>query len=182
MSKLKKLLYIVSWIVPALFKLVAWAVGLVVIPFALVVGSDKRWERKGSYFPKLFFLWDNKEEGVPDWWLRVAPDKNVVARLFPRWWWFAMRNPVNGMRYIFEDREPTYEGWGGEPMEANDLIEANVKKASRWAYNGVFAGYRRVWLNGNNKYSEFWFGWKVGSKVPGMGFAAQLRLKRDIGS
>lgn len=182
MNKLQKLAYILSWIPALAVKFVLWVIGLFVIPFALLFGSQEKFEKEGRFFPKVFFLWDNKEEGLPDYWIRAAENKHIVAKTFPKWWWFANRNPVNGMRYIFKDREATYVGWPGEPMEANDLIEAGVTEASRWAYNGAFAGYRTVKLEGNDEYSEFWIGWKVGSRVPGMGLTLQRRKNRKIGT
>lgn len=183
MNKLQKLAYILSWVLPALIKLALWFVGLVVIPLALPFGSQSKWRTKGHYFPKLFFLWDNKEEGCPQWWLIQAEsgEEGKFAKKFPKWWWFAMRNPVNGMRYIFKDREAKVAGWEG-PMEAQNLIDAGVTVATRWLYSGAFAGYRRVWLTKDGKYGEFWFGWKVGSDVPGLGFTAQLRRNREIGT
>ncbi len=181
MNKLKKLGYILSWIPPALITLVLWLIGLFFIPSFLINTSQEKYKMRGRYFSKLWFLWDNKEEGCPDWWLRKAIHKNLLCSTFPRWWWFAVRNPVNGMRYIFKDREAKFEGWQGKSMEAADLIEAGVESATRWAYNGVFAGYRKVELNGDGTYNEFWVGWKVGSDVDGMGFTLQRRKNREIG-
>ena len=89
-------------------------------------------------------------------------------------------------------------------MEAQELLDNNVNKAYLWRWNGPFASFRIVWLNGfvpeedvgeepfivpkhlinmatADSYNEFWIGWKVGSTVPGMGFTLQLRLKREIG-
>ena len=87
------------------------------------------------------------------------------------------------MRFLFDDSEEfKIEGWQEQSMEAHDLIIAGVTSATRWSYRGAMAGWRIVWLNGDDKYSEIWFGWKVGSTVPGLGFATQVRLKRDIGT
>ena len=184
MNPVRKLAYILSWIPALLIKAALWFVGLVVIPVALLFGSQSKWRTKGHYFPKLFFLWDNKEAGCPQWWLINAEsgEEGKVAKKFPKWWWFAIRNPVNGMRYVFKDREAKFEGWQSHQMEAKDLIEAGVTKATRWAYNGAFAGYRVIKLEGDGKYSEFWVGWKVGSSVDGMGLTIQRRKDRDIGT
>ncbi len=111
----------------------------------------------------------------------MAERKGGFVAKFPTFWWYAVRNPVNNKRFIFKDREAKIDGWEG-PMEAQDLIDAGVTKATRWAYSGAFAGYRVIKLEGDNKYSEYWHGWKVGSTVPGMGFAMQLRRKREIGT
>ena len=62
------------------------------------------------------------------------------------------------------------------------MIAAGVTRAYRWSYNGLFAGYRVVWLEDDGTYSERWFGWKVGSTVDGMGFAIQNRRHVTVGN
>lgn len=185
MSKFRKFLYILSWIPALLIKFAFWLVGLVIIPVALLFGSQKKWRAKERYFPRIFFLWDNKEEGCPQWWLNDAEsgEEGKFAKKFPKWWWFAIRNPVNGMRYVFKDREAKFDGWQSHDMEAHDLLEAGVTKAARWAYSGIFAGYRVVEVDMDaGTYSEFWIGWKVGSDVEGMGLTIQRRKDREIGT
>jgi hypothetical protein len=189
--KLLKLFYVISWLPALLAKLILAILGIIAVPLALPFGSQERWEEKKHYFPKLFFIWDNKEEGYPAWWpkyiARQEPDstgRKIVQFLrekMPRFWWFAVRNPVNGFRYIFKDREAKFEGWQSKEMEAHNLIEAGVTHASRWAYSGVFAGYRSIKLNGDGTYNEFWIGWKVGSDVEGMGLTLQNRKDVKIG-
>ena len=136
-------------------------------------------------FSGMFWLWGNDEEGCPDWWMDRAAnsDHGKVAEWFPRFWWYAIRNPVNNFSFIFDDREAhTETDWNTDkPMEAQQLRNEGQHSAFMWSYNGPFGGYRRVWLTDSGKYSEVWIGWKVGSTVPGMGFTTQIRLKRDIG-
>ena len=67
-------------------------------------------------------------------------------------------------------------------MEADALIGPKVSTASRWVTYKWMASYRRVWLGKEGKYSEIWFGWKLGSPVPGLGFTVQIRINRDIGT
>jgi hypothetical protein len=187
-----KVLYVTSWVpilllhstplvMVAPFMDIGWYailpvglvfLGLIMVPICLAT--------TGGDFTGMFWLWGNDEEHYPDWWAEEA-DERWYTSIFPRFWWYAIRNPVNNLRFIFKDREANIVGWGPQSMEATDLITHKVRSASRWAYNGPFAGYRRIWLNGDNRYSEIWFGWKVGSSVPGMGFTAQVRLKRLIG-
>ena len=173
MNPIVKLFHIIQWlfVIALIIPLMIFG-GVIVIPFALLFNADM----------KNLPLYGNREEGYPEWF-----DNYVQAfwykNIFPRWWWFAVRNPLNNMRFLFSDKDEfKTDGWDKKSMEAHDLLEAGVAVASRWNYRGAFAGYRRVWLNGDNKYSELWFGWKVGSVVPGLGFATQLRLKREIGT
>jgi hypothetical protein len=193
MNPIVKLLHMVQWAVIGLLHIfplvIIWPfvditgwqaflpVGLVplgafvVIPLALLFKVDM----------KALPLYGNKEEGCPEWWLKM--DKPAIKDVFPRWWWFAVRNPVNNMRFLFDDDEPFDRyGWQGDSMEAHDLIEAGVTSASLWRRRGLLAGYRRVWLNKDGTYGEIWFGWKVGSIVPGLGFATQFRPKNEIGT
>ena len=183
MNRAKKALHILSWVPVGLFKLALVLLGLLVVPFVIGIGAANK-----ELWPDIFWLWGNKQEDPPQWWLNKA-------KWLPTFRWYAIRNPANNMRYIFDDREANVEGnWITDPMEAKQLIEAGQQMAYRWSYNGPFAGYRRVWITArkflifghgeevNYQYSEIWFGWKVGSKVPGLGFTSQVRLKREIGT
>lgn len=194
---MRKLWYIFSWIPVGIFHIATMLAGLVIVPVAIHLSEGKK-----EQWPDLFWLWGNDEEFVPEWWLIRArtleyydDDKwyekvNIwLIKKFPRFWWFAVRNPVNNFRYIFKDRIATYDtNWDQTiPMEAPQMLAKGQQMAYRWAYNGVFAGYRRVWLTGTDgdgsypKYSEIWVGWKVGSTVPGMGFTTQYRPNVEIG-
>ncbi len=180
LSKARKGLYVLSWIPPALLFFFLYLLGWVIVPFML------RWSSGGNNrdIPR-WFPYGNDEEGCPNWWFADAEtgEEGKLAKWFPRWWWFAQRNPVNNHRYWFKDREATVEGWQARSFEARDLIVSGDQSASRWSYNGAFAGYRHVRLNKNKKkYSEFWFGWKVGSPIEGLGFTAQLRPNRKVGT
>jgi len=169
-----KLLYILSWILVAIVHIVLILLGLVVVPVAIKLN-----------WPRIFWLWDNDEEGYPTW---------AINRGISPFVWFAIRNPVNNFRFIFSDRKANISGnWTEDSMEAQDLIDRNMRVAYRWSTNGLFAGYRRVWLTEPDrgwaddpfpyeKYSELWVGWKVGSTVPGMGFTLQYRRNREIGT
>ena len=173
MNPIAKLLHIIQWIlVIALMIPLMLLGGVIVIPLALLFNVDM----------KNLWLWGNEEEGYPEWFDRYVQNF-WYKKIFPKWWWYTIRNPLNNMRFMFDDKEPfEIEGWQEPSMEAHNLIDAGVTSASRWSYRGAMAGYRRVWLNDVDTYSEFWIGWKVGSTVPGLGFATQLRLKREIGT
>lgn len=176
MSRLQKILYILSWIPAFAVKAVLWFIGLFVVAF-WVGRSDqsKHWAKWARV------VWGNDEEGYP---INLGQSA---------WWWYAMRNPVNNSRYWFKDRIPQtmtnwrhYDDLGADvsktiPMEPANMLEKGQAVAWRWSWSGPFAGFRRVWLRGSKNYSEIWFGWKVGSDVPGMGLTAQVRLNREIG-
>jgi hypothetical protein len=190
MNILQKILYSLSWIPVILLKTfpllmlkpfveMSWPIafapvglfflGLYLIPIAIATrGEDSR-----AWY-KIFWLWGNDEEGYPDW---------AYAEGHSPWWWYAVRNPINNHRFIFNDDKPFKNyGWLPEAMEAQGLIEHKIKRAYRWRVRGIFAGYRLIWLVDNNTYSEIWIGWKVGSRVPGLGLTFQVRLRREIGT
>ena len=181
MNAALKALYILSWIPVAAIKIVLAALGLFVVPFAIWLD-----------WPKVFWLWHN-QEGVPGWWLRRSL-LHWHTRYWPHWWWYAIRNPVNNARFIFADPGDVNikTNWlADEPisMEAPEMVEAGQRMAYMWRWSGPFASYRRVWITKwpglllpSGNYSEIWFGWKVGSSVPGMGFTMQVRLNREIGA
>jgi len=199
LSRARKAMYILSWIPLVLLHtfpllmvwpfadIAAWQaflpvglifLGVITVPIALLFDD----------WPKLLWLWGNDEEGCPAWWGEQALAKGGFIKRFPRWWWYVVRNPVNNLRYVFDDREANYSGnWATQEMEAHSLLGASILSAYRWAFNGAFAGYRSVWINpelnkaGNITYSEFWIGWKPGSTVPGMGFTMQYRRNRELG-
>jgi hypothetical protein len=173
MNPIVKLLHIIQWIAVIVLMIPLMILGgVLIIPFALLFNADM----------KNFPLYGNREEGYPEWFDRYVQDF-WFKKIFPRWWWFTVRNPLNNMRFLVSDEgEFGTDGWSGKSMEAHDLLEAGVGVATRWNYRGAFAGYRRVWINSSSTYSEIWIGWKVGSVVPGLGFATQLRLKRKIGT
>lgn len=176
MNRLLKTAYVVSWIAPALVKLALVILGLVVVALAIVAyGHDS------DDWPKFLGPWANRENAsAPQWFAGKRPSFRKS------WVWFAIRNPANGMRYWFKDRTDlhTDTNWPGDgtPMEARQMLARRVRVAWRWRWSGPFAGYRRVWINDNGHYSEIWFGWKIGSGVPGLGFTSQVRLKRKIGT
>ena len=176
MTNFKKFLYILSWIPVILLHIPLLLLGLIMVPIGLFYS-----------WPKLCWLWYNDEEGCPDWWFDTAKMKGGFIGMFPRFWWYAVRNPVNNFRFIFKDRKANISGnWTEGRMEAQDLIDRRMKVAYQWKWSGPFAGYRRVWLRYYGMsavtYSEFWIGWKIGSTVPGMGFTLQYRRNRKIGT
>jgi len=174
MNPFLKVLHIGSWVILAVMKLFfGWIVGPIVIPFGLLwsQGDYDRW-------PKILYPWGNDEDQFgPAWWAIKHPK---WPNWFLRYTWL-LRNPVNNHRYLFKDRKPKIETNAPAGLEAEQLIAQGLRSGYRWAWSGPFAGYRKVWLETDGTYSERWYGWKVGSSVPGMGFTVQRRSHREIG-
>lgn len=209
MNKFKAALYILSWVPLYLLLtfplLMVWPfIGLTwwqaFLPVGLIflgipiVGYLAR--KPMSKWPRWTWLWQNDGDAVvwelgamrpphdvPRWYYKKhGPDGDGWSAYKMRFSYMALRNPVNNHRFLFTD----VKAWrtSGDPeafdTEGSDLIRKGLAHASGWRYAGAFAGWRRIWLNGTDRYSEVYFGWKVGSAVPGLGFTFQLRLKRDF--
>lgn len=183
-----KYLPCLMWIPLAIAKVLLALAGLVMVPIGLMTRYMSFGPIPEHHWPNnIFWLWGNDEEGVPDWWLGRAADGEYgkLASWFPRFWWLAIRNPVNNSRFLFKDTKDygMVTNWGlVEPMEAPQMVNLNRRMAFAYRWSGWKSGYRRVWLGKKSgKYSEVWIGFKLGSSVPGLGFAMQLRLNREIG-
>ena len=193
LTNTQKWLYILSWIPFMIVWFILAVIGaILMVPLALLVWGPNSTDWRGP-----FILYNNDTENVPNWWYRTANRKFFLIAWFPNYWWYAWRNPVNHSHWWFRDRPANFSGtWAKKTMEAQDLLIANQRDAKRWAFNGMFAGYRHVWLHDDAKisyddgpeglfmghYGERWIGWKVGSDVPGMGFAMQNRPNQEIGT
>ena len=142
--------------------------GLIVVAAVSHMKSSDEW-------PKLFWLWANDEDPVTPVW--------AMGR--SRWWsnykWFALRNAVANHKYLLKD-EGEYQQWGytGE-MESRPVIEAGLTRVVRWRQRGWQFSYRMIEILSNTEYRERYIGWKIGSSVPGLGFALQNR-KGKIGN
>lgn len=203
MRSTRKIYAVISWIPVAVLKILLVILGLIAVPLALLTQRMTLDKADPDHWPDLFWLWGNDEEGCPDWWHTKAANGEAgrVAEWFPQFWWYAIRNPVNNFRYLFTDVAlehcGIYSNWSTRnPMEAAWLIRAEQQMAFRWVWNSWWAGYRRVWITTYEKdvtflgwtllkagtyYSEVWIGWKLGSIVPGLGFAMQVRFNREVG-
>jgi hypothetical protein len=190
MKYLSSLLWVPLTIVYALLVVL----GLITVPIGLLVSRGM-----AASWPKVLWLWLNDEDGLcPIWWLdRVealdpgsAPTwyekaNQWLQQKLPRFYWLAIRNPVNNHRFLFTDPEQygVRGNWSlDEPMEAKQMLAKNQRMAHMYRWAGWKSGYRRVWINDNNHYSELWIGFKLGSDVPGCGFTVQYRRRRTIGT
>ncbi len=177
-------------IIPAvLVKLLLMALGLIFVPLALGTRYLTLGPVPENHWPDLFWLWGNDEEHCPEWWL--DRDHPWYIKPWPRFWWYAIRNPANNHRFLFEDTEDKdldqlITDWDmGRPMEAieikHDVLHGyrDHKSAFYFKRKSWRAGYRKVWLlKGGMEYRELWAGWKLGSKVPGLAITLQFRKGR----
>lgn len=137
-----------------LVKLALAVIGLVVVPFTHPVKNR---------------VWGNKIEPVsPSWHMEDWPD----------WWadyvWRAIRNPVNNLRFLFEEPEvKVFRGVGNPDIEVR--IDG-FDKATR-LIPGWLPEYWHMRRLKSGTLFEFRVGWKY-SGVPGFTPTIQLRWER----
>ena len=66
-------------------------------------------------------------------------------------------------------------------MEAPDMIRFGDRFFWRWRWSGWKDGFRCVWVYSEKRYGEFYIGFKLGSSVPGLGFALRFRPWARVG-
>jgi hypothetical protein len=177
MSIWLKAFYILTWVFWTTFLIITFFLGLFIVPIGLM----------SEHWPRIIKFWDNIEddprynEHMKWWYKKARSSKNPFLRLFPNWWWFAIRNSSNGIRWWFEDRKCSYDGnWIEQDMHANEIQDAGLTVGKRWGWNGWFAFFEYVKINDDNTSTEFWYGWKLDHKTPGLGFAQQFKWKQKI--
>lgn len=166
MKKFSFLLTPFIWTTFIAIKLVLFLVGLVAVPLSLLGDGRKR-------TPKMFWLWGNDEPGF-----RNEDFDSVWALLWDR----VGRNPVGNSKYLLEKifGDPDeFNQWGvakhekgtPDPMEAGDKIQWRARQ------KGLLTSARITWGKPDNSKgkNEVYFGFKLGSSVPGIGFATQVR-------
>ena len=149
----------VIWAVFISIKLVLVAAGIIAVPLSFVA-------------PKLFWLYGNDEPGF-----RNEDFDDTKSLLWDR----IARNPVGNLKYLLEKifGDPDeFNQWGvakhekgtPDPMELGDKIQWRARQS------GLLTSARLTWGEPSNKgKNEVYFGFKLGSSVPGIGFATQVR-------
>lgn len=139
--------FIGMWLLVGTIKLVLSLLGLIVVPIAL------RFANYGK-LPRWAWLWDNDRDGLegPDWYrLRYAPN-HWLAKSFPRFWWLAVRNPCNNLRFVEAldlDIRPIRVRYVGSKVEMIPKNARNNGTIGFIAWQGIKAG---VWVI--HAYSE----------------------------
>ena len=156
---------LLQWFVSGLAFLILIVIGFFVVAIALKRGADM------AKLP----VWGNREHPEPPDWFRL---KN---RPFPNWWWFAIRNPVNNLRYYVSEPKPErLREYFGTVQEIDIGIADPMEQPGwRWRYRySIFLdSFRCTWgpARGVEGKREFYIGWKIGSSTPGVGFAFSPR-------
>ena len=106
------------------------------------------------------------------------PDMYQVGKNRPRTFWeLALRNPVGGFNFIWE--RPEHVCQLGKIIEApytTKRIQFQAQAANQ------FSSLRCLWKYNEERYGEFWFGWKLDSpKHEGMDFSLQFRPWAKVG-
>lgn len=112
-------------------------------------------------------IWGNNEDPeAPKWFKPEWPG------WFRQYWWRAIRNPANNLRYLIDEPTEYDFAWGMvNPDEA--VRDQGNERAYRFVRAGLYSEYwylKRV----GDEYFEFRIGWKF-SGVPGFAPTFQLR-------
>lgn len=143
---------LVQWAIVLLFLLPLLLGTLVFVPIGACFSEWPRW----------IWIYGNEDEpSTGGWWDKVK-------------WHF--RNPVANMRTLF--KEPDWVvTWG-----ATDSMDEVAGWQIRWRHS-VFADSLRITAgkpDPNKGKQEMYFGWKIKSKTPGVGFAWSLRMPLKV--
>ncbi len=138
------LLSIVLWLPVIAAKAVLALLGIVIVPWGVWSGS------------------------VP--WLYQADDNRPWTV-----WEMLVRNPVNNMKHLLShpDEYTTRTNLGGVQMEAQPMIDNDMRFAWRWRRSNILSSIRLVWVYNETRYGELYLGWKLGSAPPALDFAIQ---------
>lgn len=98
-------MFLLEWLFLALVRVALTAAGLVVVPLALPFrdwASSASDGRPITVLPRWAWLWSNDFDGTEGdkrgWWHSNAPFGLGAHHWFSRFWWLAIRNPVNNLR------------------------------------------------------------------------------------
>jgi len=154
------------WFVFGLAKLALGIIGLIAVPLSMVGDGRKR-------TPKMFWLWGNDEKGF-----RNEDFDNIHQLLMDR----LFRNPSGNTKYLLAD-------WFGDPevfaqygvkrhIEGEETDPLELGNGFQWRYRqvGWLNSFRCTWGPPRDEgKKELYFGFKIGSDVPGLGFTFQIR-------
>lgn len=126
---------VLGWLYFALLELVAAA--FMVIGWVLLIPlcSSKRWWRYDAqsmhaHFPRLFWLWDNDEDGITPAWY------NPQATLWRAYVWTAWRNSVNNLRFLVSWKGGPWWHWSNGKWYA----QAGFRPDTGWPVLSAGAG------------------------------------------
>ena len=145
------------WAPMLVLRAVVAALGLVMVPLMLAFTNRPAWLFRPWYDPT----------GVAQWWpAYVEREGNAFVKRFPMFWWFAIRNPANGLR--------TYSGlacdvfqsqlkWRDNDLPTNPKPLRATGKRLGWfyAWHGVYSGFWACVLWNKTHHAKFRIGWKL---------------------
>lgn len=150
------ILSILFWVPSLAIKLALAVTGLAVVPFT---------------HPYKNPVWGNREHPVPPGWF-MPEDADWIRDYV----WRAIRNPVNNLRYLFD--EPKAEIIGGDANPDVVVRKMGYESSLRYMRAGIFSEFWYLRYSERfDRYFEFRIGWKF-SGVPGFAPTIQLRFGR----
>ena len=181
------------WALAALVRFPLAVLGFVVVPVALRFSETVYGPLGDEHerLPRWAWLWDNDEDGIdgPPWYRNGYALKHPVAKHFPRFWWLAVRNPVNNLRFVrpfmmvVDSRKVDYIG---DRFRSFSIHTARTHRRAIWflAWQGWRAGFWLIRPRDDGTHLRIRIGWKVTpwdsyepveGRTVGVGFQFMLR-------
>jgi hypothetical protein len=148
------------WIPMLALRVAGFLVGLFMVPLMYATRARPYW---------LFRPWLNPVENfsVPNWWLlKCKTSRNPLMRLFPRWYWNAVRNSTNGLRTyrwltVLPDYRRVKHKGNGLPVEPWQLRPTGKRFGWFYAWQGPYAGLWVCIIWSKTKHAKIRWGWKL---------------------
>jgi len=160
------LLSILLWLPALAVKLALAAIGLVVVPFT---------------HPYKNPLYGNREHPRPPSWFMPEYERGPLGGFDMRlrdYVWRAIRNPVNNLRYFFEEPSWQFAYCYGDINPDHAVRSLEFDAAWRFMRDGLYSEFWYLRYSERfDRYFEFRIGWKF-SGVPGFAPTIQLRFGR----
>lgn len=162
-----------QWIPLVLMRIVLIVCGFVVvaigIPFRVegVSGSDGR---RIVNLPKWLWLFGNDYDGLlgdkRGWWEENTPFGVKVDSFLAMWWWAAVRNPVNNMRFMDRYSAPVSGDevtidWRGDEIVEDKIGMGGIRLCWSQVGKKKWYGFYMVKEYGNGRAFVCRFGFKV---------------------
>lgn len=184
-----RLLYLfIPWLLYLSIQIPILLLGYITIP---AMAALKRYEiRQSKFFNRkivawkdpLMYIWGNEEDGILNGWMY----KDVGSNFNQIFYWSAMRNPTNNLRFIpffsLKVDQAKVKFIGSKVNDIRDydtnipmwyLCWQGYQSSFRWQ----FMAFKKLW--------RFWIGWKVypedslypvrGHRLHGAGFGLQFK-------
>ena len=121
---------LIQWSLLIVIRIPLVIIGIFVVPIALLSAREVATQRGLiELLPDWAWIWSNDRDGskgdIRGWWEKNAVFPGGANAFMNQWWWLAIRNPVNNMRFTrglaVDMREATVHCLGGQDLVHDDI-------------------------------------------------------------